>query len=160
PNPFPASLTSASVPSQSVVGYPIDATNGKIHQWNVTIERQFKDTGFRLSYVGSHDYGMHYTVSIYKPQPSLIPFTASRRPYPQYARASYVRNDGVGKFNAVTFEVIRKVGQVTFDSHWTLASSYSNYQSGANFESPYSSRFYSRDQFTPRQRFVMNLVWG
>jgi hypothetical protein len=159
PNPFPASLSNANVPSQSVTGYPQDATNGKIHQFNVTVERQLKDTGFRLSYVGIRDYGMNYSISINKPQPSLIPFTASRRPYPQFVSATYYRNNGASKFNAFTFEVLRKVGQVTFDSHWTLASSYSNFQSGANLESPYAPLFYSRDQYTPRQRAVLNVVW-
>jgi len=80
PNPFPASLSSANVPSQSITGYPKDATNGRIHQFNITLERQFKDIGFRLSYVGMRDYGMNYAISINKPQPSLIPFTAARRP--------------------------------------------------------------------------------
>ncbi|HWB97811.1 MAG TPA: TonB-dependent receptor, partial [Bryobacteraceae bacterium] len=47
PNPFPASLSSANSPSQSVTGYPMDASNGKIHQYNVTIERQFHDIGVR-----------------------------------------------------------------------------------------------------------------
>jgi outer membrane receptor protein involved in Fe transport len=159
PNPFPASLNSANVPSQSVTGYPLGATNGKIHQYNATIERQFKDMGFRLSYVGSHDYGMHYTISVDKPMPSLIPFTASRRPYPQYVGASLVRTHGQSKFNAMTVEVVRKVGQLTMDAHWTLASSYSSFQSGSNLESPYASPVYARDQFTPRQRFVMNLSW-
>ncbi len=159
PNPFPPSLSSANSPSQSVVGYPVGATNGKIHQYNATIERQFKDMGFRLSYVGSHDYGMHYTISVDKPMPSLIPFTASRRPYPEYSGASYIRTNGESKFNAMTVEVIRKVGQVTMDAHWSLASSYSNFQSGADLESPYAPLVYSRDQFTPRQRFVMNLGW-
>ncbi|MFB3825430.1 MAG: carboxypeptidase regulatory-like domain-containing protein [Bryobacteraceae bacterium] len=159
PNPFPPTLAGARIPSQSVTGYPVDATNGKIHQWNLTVERQFKDTGFRLSYVGSHDYGMHYGIAVNKPQPSLIPFTADRRPWPQYTAASYYRNDGESKFNAVTLEAIRKVGQLTFDTHWTLASSYSNFQSGANFESPYRAPVFSRDQYTPRQRFVTNLTW-
>jgi hypothetical protein len=159
PNPFPASLASATVPSQSVTGYPSDASNGKIHQYNVTIERQFKDVGLRLSYVGSHDYGMNYGISINKPAPSLIPFTASRRPYPQFTSASYYRSNGEGKFNAFTFEAMRRTGQVTFDAHWTLASSYSNYQSGANLESPYNPLFFSRDQYTPRQRVVLNVVW-
>src|SRR6266566_2152564 len=141
PNPFPSSLASARVPSQTITGYPIDASNGKIHQYNLTIEQQFKDIGFRLSYVGSHDYGMNYGIGINKPAPSLIPFTTDRRPYPQFTSASFYRSNGEGKFNAVTVEVMRRVGQLTFDSHWTLASSYSNYQSGggmsANFESPY-----------------------
>ncbi|HJY06133.1 MAG TPA: TonB-dependent receptor, partial [Bryobacteraceae bacterium] len=54
PNPFPSSLASARIPSQNVTGYPLDTSNGKIHQYNVTIERQIKDVGLRLSYVGSH----------------------------------------------------------------------------------------------------------
>jgi len=156
PNPFPASLSSAGVPSQSVTGYPVDATNGKIHQYNATLEHEYRRTGFRLSYVGSHDYGMHYGISVNKPQPSLIPFTAARRPYPQYTGASYWRNDGAAKFNAVTFDVNRKAGQFTFDTHWTLSSAYSNTN---NLESPYASLQYSRFYLTPRSRWVLNATW-
>ena len=156
PNPFPASLSLAGVPSQGVTGYPVDATNGKIHQYNLTLEHELKRTGFRLSYVGSHDYGMHYGISVNKPQPSLIPFTAARRPYPQYSGASYYRHDGKAKFNAVTFEVTRKVGQLTFDTHWTLSSAYSNY---SNLESPYAPLSFSRFYLTPRNRVVINATW-
>ncbi len=164
PNPFPPSLASANIPSQSVTGYPIDTSNGKIHQYNATIERQIKDMGIRVSYIGSHDYGMNYVISVNKPQPSLIPFTASRRPYPQYVGASYWRHNGESKFNAVTIEGMRRAGQVTFDAHFTLASAYSNFQSDtsgmtANLENPYAPLFYSRDQFTPRERAVFNVVW-
>jgi hypothetical protein len=159
PNPFPASLARARVPSQNITGYPGDAHNGKIHQYNVTIEQQFKDIGFRLSYVGSHDYGMNYEISVNKPAPSLIPFTPDRRPYPQFTNATYFRINGEAKFNAVTFEIMRRTGQLTFDSHWTLASSYSNFQRNANLESPYAPLFFGRDQYTPRQRAVLNVVW-
>jgi outer membrane receptor protein involved in Fe transport len=159
PNPFPSAVNSARVPSQSVTGYPMDAKNGKIHQYNLTIEQQYRDIGFRLSYVGSHNYGMNYALGVNKPQPSLIPFTADRRPYSQFVNATYYRDNGEAKFNAVTFEVVRKLGQLTFDSHWTLASSYSNYQSGSNFESPYAPLYFARDQFTPRQRVVLNATW-
>src|SRR5581483_7026822 len=165
PNPFPSSVASANVPSQSVTGYPKDASNGMIHQFNVTVERQFKDTGLRLSYVGVRDYGMNYQISINKPQPSLIPFTQSRRPYPQFQTINYYRSNGEGRFNAMTFEVVRKVGQVTFDSHWTLASSYNNYDNVAgssnpiNLENPYGPLRMARDPFTPRQRAVLNVVW-
>src|SRR5439155_1367282 len=44
--------------ARSVTAYPQDVNNGHIKQWNITLERQFKDTGFRLSYVGSHNYNM------------------------------------------------------------------------------------------------------
>lgn len=159
PDPFPSSLANARVPSQNVTGYPLETSNGKIHQYNVTIERQIKDVGLRLSYVGSHNYGMNYSVSVNKPQPSLIPFTIDRRPYPQFINALYYRHNGESKFKALTIQATRKTGQLTLDAHWTLASSYSNYQSGANFENPYAPLFFSRDQFTPRQRGVLNIVW-
>ena len=48
-------LRARRVPSQSVTGYPLNPDNGKIHQFNVTIEQQFHDIGFRLSYVGSRN---------------------------------------------------------------------------------------------------------
>jgi hypothetical protein len=107
---------------------------------------------------------MNYLIGVNKPQPSIVPFTASRRPYPQVINASYYRSNGESKFNAVTLEGIRKMGQITFDVHWSLASSYSNFQSDvststANLENPYAPLFFSRDQFTPRQRAVVNAVW-
>jgi hypothetical protein len=156
PNPFPSSLASANVPSQSVTGYPLNPDNGKIHQFNFTIERQFHDVGLRLSYVGSRNLGMNYAISVNKPQPSLIPFTAARRPFPQIVNATYYRNDGEQKFNAMTFEVQRKTGQVTFDAHWTWASNYDNTQ---NVENPYGPRLWERDPYTPRHRVVLSAVW-
>jgi hypothetical protein len=156
PNPFPSSLASARTPSQNVTGYPLNPDNGKIHQFNVTIEQQFHDIGFRLSYVGSRNLGMNYAISVNKPQPSLIPFTAARRPFPQIVNATYYRSDAEQKFNAMTFEVQRKAGQVTFDAHWTWSSNYNNAQ---NLENPYSPRFWERDPYTPRHRVVMNAVW-
>ncbi|MEK7404126.1 MAG: TonB-dependent receptor, partial [Acidobacteriota bacterium] len=36
PNPFPSSIASAAIPSQSFTGYRLDTGNGRIHQFNVT----------------------------------------------------------------------------------------------------------------------------
>jgi Carboxypeptidase regulatory-like domain/TonB dependent receptor len=168
PNPYPSSLASANIPSQSVTGYPLSPDNGKIHQFNVTIERQFHNTGFRLSYVGSRDYGMNYSISVNKPQPSLIPFTASARPYPQFVSGTYFRSNGEARYNAMSFEVQRKVGQLTFDSHWTWASNFNNYDSSTagnppittqNLENPYAPLQMAHDVYTPRHRVVLNVVW-
>ncbi|HET8550205.1 MAG TPA: carboxypeptidase regulatory-like domain-containing protein [Bryobacteraceae bacterium] len=156
PNPFPSSLALARVPSQSVTGYPMDVDNGRIHQFNLTVERQIKDIGVRLSYVGSRNKGMNYGISVNKPQPSLIPFTADRRPYPQFVGASYFRSDGAQRFNAFTAEVQRKAGQFTFDAHWTWSSNLTNM---LNLENPYAPLFWERDNFTPRHRGVINVVW-
>jgi hypothetical protein len=154
PNPFPSGA--GAIASQSVAGYPIDTSNGRIHQFNATVERQFGDMGVRVSYQGMRSYGMNYNVELNKPEPSLIAFSQARRPWSQYVGAAFARNDGKQKFNALTVQGQRKVGMVTFDVHWTLASNYWNYQ---NLENPYAPLFFERDTNTVRQRFVINSVW-
>jgi len=154
PNPFPAGA--GSIASQSISGFPTDTENGRIHQFNFTLERQLRDVGLRLSYQGSRSRGLNYNASINKPQPSLIAFAQSRRPYPQFVNASYIRTNGAANFNALTLQAQRKVGQVTFDTHWTWASNYSNV---LNLENPYAPLFWNRDPSTSRHRVVFHTIW-
>jgi hypothetical protein len=155
PNPFPAGA--GQIASQSITGYPTNTSNGKIHQFNVSIERQIKDVGIRLSYVGARDRGLNYSVNINKPPASLIPFTQSRRPFPQFVGGTIGRNDGALNYNALTVEGMRKMGQLTFDAHWTWTSNYLNYQS---IEDPYASLHWSHDQYSSKFRGVITLAWA
>jgi len=154
PNPFPAGA--GTVASQSITGFPINTNNGKIHQFNFSVERQVKDVGVRLSYVGARDRGLNYNININKPVASLTPFAQSRRPYPQFVGATIGRNDGALNYNAFTVEGRRRVGQVTFDAHWTWTSNYLNYQ---NLEDPYAPRTWSHDQYSSKFRAVVSAVW-
>lgn len=155
PNPFPSGGVSATVPSQSVTGYPMQTKNGLVHQFNISIERQVKDIGFRLSYIGSRNRGMNYSIAINKPQPSLIPFTAARRPYPQFVGATYFRSDGATNYDSMSFQANRRVGWVTFDAHWTWAHGMSNM---LNLENPYGPLLWNRDFFA-KHRVVFNTMW-
>src|SRR5712692_7376413 len=155
PNPFPAG--SGNIPAQSISGFDPDTKNGRIHQFNFTVERQVRDMGIRLSYLGIRSRNLNYNIEIDKPQPSLIPFAQSRRPYPQFVSAAIARTNGAQNFNALTLEVQRKLGQVTFDSHWTWAS---NYVNTLNLENPYAPLFWGRDPFTFRHRVALNTVWS
>jgi hypothetical protein len=154
PNPFPAGA--GNIPSQSVSGFDPDTKNGRIHQFNLTLERQFKDIGFRLSYLGSRGTDLNYNIETNKPQPSLIPFNQSRRPFPQFVSAAYARNNAGFRYNGLTFQAQRKVGQLTFDAHWTWAS---NYLRTNNLENPYAPLFWSRDPFTFRHRVALITAW-
>ncbi len=156
PNPFPSSLASASIPSQSFSGYPLDMSNGRIHQFNFTVERQFKNTGVRLSYLGSRNRGINYSIAINKPEPSLIQFTQSRRPWPAFSGGNYFRTDGKQNYNAFTIQAQRKMGSITFDGHFSLASNYSNM---LTLENPYVTPGWNRDANTSRLRSVVNVVW-
>lgn len=154
PDPFPAAA--GDIPSQSVAGYPAGTDNGRIHQFNLSIEQQVSNIGFRVSYIGARNRGMNYNLSTNKPIPSLIAFSQSRRPYPQFVGTSFIQSDGRDNYNALQFEVQRKVGQVTFQSHYTLASNMSDY---LNLQNPYDYKFWNREGTTTRHRAVFNATW-
>ncbi|HWC00974.1 MAG TPA: carboxypeptidase-like regulatory domain-containing protein [Bryobacteraceae bacterium] len=156
PNPFPSG--GATVPSQSIAGYPLDTRNGVIHQFNVSIERQVHDIGLRASYIGSRSNSLHYnllTVNI--PQPSLTAFSQSRRPYPQFVNAAYNYQDGKAKYDSFQVEATRKMGSFTLDAHYTLANNMANY---LNLENPYNHYMWNRDQYTSRNRGVINATYA
>jgi len=155
PNSFPAGGVSPTVPSQSVSGYPLQTENGLIHQFSLTVERQVADVGFRLSYVGSRNRGMNYGLQINKPAPSLIPFTAARRPYTQFVGASFPRSDGRANYDSLNLQVNRRVGWVTFDAHWTWAHGMADF---LNTENPYNPTIWNRDFFA-KHRVVFNTLW-
>ena len=168
PNPFPSSAGSAQVPSQAVYGFPHDTSNGHIQQYNVTIEQQIHDFGVRLSYAGSRGSGLNYQLELNKPQPSLIPFSDDRRPFPQFVSTVYDRHNGETKYNSMTIEGTRRVGSFMFDVHWTWAHGMSNFLNeyaspgslpGIGFlDNPYAPLFWNRD-FEPKHRVVLNLTW-
>ncbi len=153
PNPFPAGA--GSIPSQSVVGYPLDTKNGWIEQFNVTIERQVRNVGLRLAYIGSRDFDLNYNLSLNKPAPSAVPFAQSRRPFPQFVGATFAQTNGKAKYDSMLFEAQRRVGWVTFDASWTWAHAMSNF---TNLENPYDPNHWNRD-FYPKHRVVMNSLW-
>jgi Carboxypeptidase regulatory-like domain len=156
PNPFPSGNVSAAIPSQSANGYPLGTKNGYIQQFNVTVEQQLGDVGVRASYVGSRNTGMNYNLSINKPAPSLMPFSANRRPYPQFVNLNYAQSDGRNRYDSLTLDVRRRTGWVTFDAFWTWAHNMSNY---LNLENPYGEKVWNRDDSTARHRLVINSLF-
>src|SRR5262249_25858596 len=142
--------------SQSITGFPLDTQNGVIHQFNVSIEKEFHQLGLRASYIGSQSRGLNYSMNINKPAPSLATFAQARRPYSQFVGATYWFNDGESKYDSIQFEVTKRRGWVTFNGHYTLSDAMSNY---LNLENPYSHYFWNRDQFNSRNRAVITTNW-
>ncbi len=154
PDPFPSSLTLATVPSQNVIGYPRETEHGLIHQWNVSLEREFRwGLGGRLSYIGSRSRGLNYSLDINKPQPGIPAFSSSRRPFPQFVSTIYTQHDGNAKYDAMQVEIQKRSGAFTLDAHYTLSNSMSDF---LDLENPYSHKFWNRDAYNARNRFVFN----
>jgi hypothetical protein len=157
PNPFPVSLASAAIPSQSITGYPIQTDNGTIHQFNFSIEREWKGIGLRSSYIGSRGIGINYNIGINKPQPSLTPFAQSRRPYPEFVGVTEARSDGRTKYDSFQIQAQKKMGDFQFNAHWTLANSFSTF---LNTENPYNTaRNWARQSGDRRHYAVIVSTW-
>jgi hypothetical protein len=152
PNPFPA--FAGAIASQGVGGYPLQTSNGDIYQFNLSLEQQWHNLGFRLSYIGSRDYGLETWLSMNSLRPSTTPFDQSHVPYPQFVSAGVAKSDGASKYNALQFEVQRKVGTLTIDAHYTWAHNMANY---LNTQNPYDPLPWNQDAVTPRHRVVMNI---
>jgi len=158
PNPFPSSLSAASVPSQGITGYPLKTNNGAIRQYNFTIERELHGLGLRASYIGSRGAGVNYNPNIDKPLPSTTAFSASRNPYPQFTSASVTKTDGQWHYDSLQLEAQRRMGAFTFDASWTFANNMNNY---SITENPYdvTSRW-QRDGADRRQYVVVSTTWA
>lgn len=162
PNPFPASLGAAAIPSQSISGFPMSTNNGAIHQFNLSVEKQVGGYGLRASYIGSRSRGLNYSLNLNKPRPSLIPFSTNRRPYPQFVSASVIREDGASNYDSLQLEVKKRVGAFNFNAHYTFSSNLHNF---LNRENPYDvTSHWSHDDFNQRHRAVVitmtDLPWG
>lgn len=155
PNPF-LGISSSVIPSQSVTGFPKDTKNGKIQQWNLTVERQIGGTGLRVSYVGSRGSSLNYFINTDMPMPSAVPWTPSRNPFPQFTSTNFDRNDGSSEYNGLSVEAKRRVGQLNFDWNWTWAN---NLDTLENLQDPYGPLPWNHDYMTPHHRIVLNTVW-
>src|SRR6185436_9068477 len=60
-------------------------------------------------------------------------------------------------YNALSIEGRRKMGELTFDAHFTWTSNYLNYQS---IEDPYAPLQWSHDQYSSKFRSVINADWN
>ncbi|MGH9658146.1 MAG: hypothetical protein ACRD96_06350, partial [Bryobacteraceae bacterium] len=124
--------------------------------FNLTLERQIRDVGVRLSYVGSRNIGINYNLAINKPPPSLTAFSQARRPYSQFVGVNFIQTDGRQQYDSFTLEAKRRTGWVTFDGFWTWGHNMLNY---LNLENPYQHHFWNRDDSTPRHRVVINSLF-
>jgi hypothetical protein len=119
PNPF---LPEGTTAVQNVTGVNPYIKLPYTEQWNLTIERQLGGFGLRASYVGSRSVDLVYNRNINQPPPSLIPFSASRRPYQLYNSIIYSDTGGTDRYNALELQGQKKYGRsLTLTAGFTWA---------------------------------------
>ena len=155
PDPYPASTSFASVPSQTVYGYPRQSSLGRIQQFSASYERQISNIGLRASYVGSRSSGLNYLVNIDLPHPSTTPFTSSELPYPQFFQAYQTYYNGGAQFDSLQFEAMRRAGNLTFDANYSFQRSVENY---LDTENPYNVLGHGWENDGPTMRHYASIT--
>ena len=156
PNAFPSSLSLAAIPNQSITAYPMKQDFGAIRQFNVTLEREMHGLGLRASYIGTRGSGLNYSLNVDKPKASTTPFTSAAYPFQPFTGVTEYRQDGQLRYNSLQFEVMRRMGQVTFDASWTYSNTMYNY---GITENPYNLDRWERDPYARRQYIPISATW-
>lgn len=157
PNPFPQDLSKATVPSQSAAIFPTQASNGTLHQFNVTAEKEYKQNGFRISYVGIRGTGLNYSLNINKPQPSTTVFNVSSRPFQKFVTVTEYRADGSSRYNSLQLEAKRRTSHMTFDVNYSYQKNLANFY---DVENPYDVLSHWANETATRHHYLSgNVVW-
>jgi Carboxypeptidase regulatory-like domain len=155
PNAFPSSTSSLT--GQSITGLPLETDNGVIRQFNISVEREWRDIGMRASYIGFRGSALNYSLNINKPQASTTAFAQSRRPYPQFNSVTMTRDDGQSRYDSLQLSAQRRLRSFTFNASWTWSNSMFNY---ANLEDPYNvTSQWARDGANRRHFINFYTVW-
>jgi hypothetical protein len=166
PNPFPSPSLASPAPSQTMVVLPRKWNNGVIHQFNVSVEKEIAKMGLRASYIGSRSKGLNFIansitgswINVNVVPASLTPFDTSRQPFPNLSGVYAYRSDGEAKYDALQLEASRKQGWVTFDAHYTWASSLNNM---ANTDDPSQpTKVWAVDHGLRRNLLTVTSVWN
>ena len=158
PRPFPSTVPSTLATNESVTALPEKTDEGRIRQYNVTLERAFKGMDLRLSYVGGRGDGLNYRLDINKPRPSAVPFAVSRLPYPQFGSTFVTRTDGKWHYDSAQVQAQKRVGAVLFDTSFTWSNDVANY---LNTYDPYNvTSQWTRDAAARRKYFVASAIWA
>ncbi len=110
-------------------------------QYNVTIEHQRWDTGFRLSYVGTNTRQGEWAYNINQPLPDNRPYVDKPRMFPQYPSFNYLTNGGGHQYHSLTFDVKRQmVRGLLYQFSYQLARDIGDLERGQTPENAYDRK--------------------
>ena len=139
---FPRVFPSTGSAGPSTVGIPA-AVNPDLKmpysmQYNVTIEHQQWETGFRISYIGTNTRKGDYSYNYNAPVPDARAFVDKPRPFPSYPGISYFTNGAGHQYHGLTTEVERRFAQGLYlQGSWVWARDIGDLNRGESLENPF-----------------------
>jgi hypothetical protein len=130
-------------------------------QWNLTVERQQWDTGFRVSYIGTNTRQGDWAYNINAPAPDARPFIEKPRLFPQYSSISYYTNGANHQYHGLTAAVERRMKHgLMLLSSWTWARDIYDLGNGESPENPFDrERERAVSRSIPTHRMVNSYVY-
>jgi hypothetical protein len=110
-------------------------------QYNLTIEHQRWDTGFRISYVGTNTRQGVWSYDYNQPLPDARPYVDKPRAFPNYPGISYATNGAGHQYNSLTMEVKRTTSRgLHYQAYYTLARDIGDLEDGQSPENAYDRK--------------------
>jgi outer membrane receptor protein involved in Fe transport len=107
-------------------------------QYNVTVEHQRWNTGFRASYVGTGQRQAEYTLNINQPVADSRLFVDKPRPFPRYPAINYVTNGAGHQFHGLSLEAERRTkGGMLWQLSYSLSRDIGDVDRGQGIENSY-----------------------
>jgi hypothetical protein len=160
PRVFPATaggLTTVGLPG----AYRKDLRIPYSIQYNVTVEHQRWNTGFRASYIGTNTRQGEWGYNINQPLPDNRPFFGKPRRFPSYPAITYISNGGGHQYHSFTAEIERRFARgLSYQFSYVLARDIGDLERGESPENAYDRK---RERAVwldiPTHRMTANFVW-
>jgi hypothetical protein len=122
PYVFPAVSSGGAADASIPTVYPQNLRTPYSMQYSFTVEHQIRNTGVRVSYVGTNTRKGLYRYNINQPVPDTRPYIAKSRLFMQYADIPYYANGAGHQYNGLTVEVKRPLANdLMFNAGWVWA---------------------------------------
>ena len=110
-------------------------------QYNVTVERQQWNTGFRVSYIGTNTRQGEWGSNINQPAPDTRRFIDKTRRFPNYPAITYIDNGAGHQYDSLTLEMERRYSQgLAYQLSYVLARDIGDLERGETAENAYDRR--------------------
>lgn len=104
--------TAGSAGSLNLNGLTADLANTYSWQWSFTVERELlRDLGLRISYIGTKGTQLPYVRDINQVRASTVPFSQSRRPFPEYNSILYAENGANNSYQGLQIGMAKRYGR-------------------------------------------------
>ncbi|MBK9167207.1 MAG: TonB-dependent receptor [Bryobacterales bacterium] len=107
-------------------------------QYNLTLEHQRWNTGFRLSYIGTNTRQGEWGYNINSPQPGPGAFIDKPRLFPRYPGITYTSNGAGHQYHGMQMEVERRfMNGFAYQWSWNWARDIGDLERGQSPENPF-----------------------